>query len=67
MRELIILKAWFWRTVLGAAITWCRWCRWWHAGADHVCGKLARKAGGEIGVEELVEPNAEPVEPQKGY
>ena len=65
MREVIILKAWLWRMVLGVAITWCRWCRWWHTWADKLCGWLARKAAGEIGVEKLVDPNAEPVELQK--
>jgi len=62
MRESIIIKAWFWRMVLGAAKLWCRFCRWLHGHADNLCGWVGRKAGGEIGVEEFIEPHTEPVE-----
>jgi hypothetical protein len=48
MRETIILKAWFWRMVLGVAILWCRSCRWLYTKADNLCGWLARKAEGDL-------------------
>ena len=62
LRLQIWLKAWFWRCVLGLALTWCRWRRWrrdralilhkrmydrWIK-ADQLCLRLARKVeGGE--------------------
>ena len=47
-RESIVLKAWIWQRVLGAAILWCKVCRRLHQGADNLCGWLARKCEGQI-------------------
>jgi hypothetical protein len=76
MRETIILKAWFWWIVLGAATNWCRFCRFlrrlavllyrWtrkmHKKADNLCGRLARRAAGDIGVVDPIDTYADPVE-----
>jgi len=75
LRLQIWLKAWFWRMVLGAAITWCRFCRWlrwlafrlcrWmrklHKRADNLCGWLARKAACDLGVVDPTDSYADPM------